>query len=70
MRSQEDLLNILRNGGGLDISVGTRNTDDLVQLARNTRDKATLILRDVGSRANDDLVHISRNANGKIIFVL
>jgi hypothetical protein len=60
MCSQQDLVQIVANGGGLDMKVGPRNQQDLVQLAANAgRSGAKLVLRDVGMRPTTDLVQIA-----------
>jgi len=69
-KTQDELLQIVRNGGGLDLSVGTRSTQDLIQLVQNTKEKATVTLRHVGIRTADELVQISRNSKGSVVFVL
>ena len=65
-----DLVQIAANGGGLDLEAGNLSRDQLVQLARNTREKATMILRGLNSRSTDELVQISRTTTGSVIFVL
>jgi hypothetical protein len=65
-----DLVQIVANGGGLDLQAGNLSTVELVQLARNTLEKSTVILRGLNSRPTDELVQISRNSTGSVIFVL
>jgi hypothetical protein len=70
MRSQQDLVQIVANGGGLDMKVGPRNQQDLVQLAANAgRSGAKFVLRDVGMRPTTDLVQIAANGAGNVVFV-
>jgi hypothetical protein len=70
MRSQQELVQILANGGGLDMKVGTRSQQDLVQLAANAGGSgATLILRDLGMRSSADLVQIAANGKGNVLFI-
>lgn len=65
-----DLVQIAANGGGLDLQAGNLGRDELVQLVRNTNQKATVILRGLHARSTDELVQISRNSAGSVIFVL
>jgi hypothetical protein len=69
-RPIDHLVQIAANGGGLDLDARNLSKDQLIQLARNTNAKATLILRGVGSKSTDELVQISRNTTGNVIFVL
>lgn len=69
-RPIDQLVQIAANGGGLDPDARNLNRDQLVQLARNTSAKATLILRGINSKSTDELVQISRNTTGNVIFVL
>ena len=71
-RSQQDLVQIVMNGGSLDLKAGLRSQQDLVQLASNarTRNDAKIILRDVGKKPTTELVQIATNAPGKITFVI
>jgi hypothetical protein len=69
-RTQDELLQIARNGGGLDFKVGARSTTDLVQLVSNISEKATVILRGLGGRTSAELVQISKNSKGAVILVL
>ncbi|MGA2484998.1 MAG: hypothetical protein ABSF49_03295 [Roseiarcus sp.] len=70
-RLQQELVQIVANGGGLDLRVGFRSQQDLVQLAANARASgATIILRDVGTKATAELVQIAANAQGKVLFVI
>ncbi len=71
MRSQQDLVQILANGGGLDMNVGMRSQQDLVQLAANAgASGGTLILRDLGMRSSADLVQIAADGKGRALFIL
>jgi len=69
MKTQEDLLNILRNGGGIDIQVRTRSKEDLLQLVRNQSQKSPIVLRGLDNMNTDDIVQISRNCAGAVTFV-
>ena len=71
MRPLNDLLQIVRSGGSLDLQAGNLSRDELTELVRNTREnKATVVLRGLDTRSTDELVHISRNSMGSVIFVL
>ncbi len=69
IKSIDDLLQIVRNGGGLDMQVDHRTTPELVQLVSNAKPKSTIILRNANTRPTPDLVHIAANAKGCVIFV-
>ena len=70
-RLQEDLVQIVANGGCLDLTAGVRSQMDLVQLAANAKGKAAkIILRDLGMRSTTDLIQIAANAPGQVTFVL
>lgn len=69
-RPLDDLIQIVRNGGSLDLQAGNLSKDELTDLVRNTSEKATVILRGLNTRAIEELVHISRNSAGRAIFVL
>ena len=68
-RPIDDLVQIARSGGGLDIEAANLDRDQLTRLV-NTGQKATIILRGLSNRSTDELVHISRNSAGNVIFVL
>jgi hypothetical protein len=70
MKTQDELLHIVRNGGSLDFPVGMRSTEELIQIVRNTKEKATVTLRGLGMRTADEFVQISRNSVGNVVFVL
>jgi hypothetical protein len=66
-----DLVEIVRNGGCLDLQAGNLSRDELVELVRNMHQNATVTLRGLNTRATEELVHITRNSNvGTVIFVL
>jgi hypothetical protein len=70
-RSQQDLVQIVANGGDLDLKVGGRDLQDLVQLAASARASgAKIILREVGKKPTAELVQIAANAPGKVTFVI
>jgi hypothetical protein len=69
-QSIDDLVQIARNGGGLDLEAGNLSRDQLVHLAQNASEKATIILHGLNGRPTDELVHIVRNSVGRVIFVL
>lgn len=62
------LIQIVSNGGGLDIDVEERPTAELVRLVSNAAPKSTIILRNANRRPSDDLVQVARNAKGSVIF--
>ena len=68
-RALDDLLQIVRNGGSLDIKADGYSTEDLVQLARNAQENCRIILRGISQKSADELVHICRNGAGKVIIV-
>jgi hypothetical protein len=72
LRSQLDLVQIIANGGSLELNVGSFSQQDLVQLAANLRrhSNAKIIMRNVGLKSTADLVQIAANAPGQVIFVL
>ncbi|SRR6266851_3736674 len=57
-RPLNDLIQIARNGGGLDLQADNFSRDQLIQLVRNTVQKTTVILRGLNSRPTDELVQI------------
>jgi hypothetical protein len=70
-RSQVDLVQIIANGGSIDMAAGGRSQPDLVQLAAHTKTRgAKLTLRDISGRSTMDLVQIAANAPGLVTFVL
>ena len=68
MRTLDDLIHIVRNGGGLDLQAGSYSADDLTHLARNATN-ARIVLRGINHLSTDDLIHIGRNGSGNVIFV-
>jgi hypothetical protein len=66
-KSLDDLVQIVRNGGSLDLQIGGLSTSDLLHLVCNAREKSTLILRGAKARTTEDLLQISRNAVGTVI---
>jgi hypothetical protein len=66
-KSLDDLVQIVRNGGSLDLQIGGLSTSDLLHLVRNAREKSTLILRGAKARTTEDLIQIGRNAVGTVI---
>jgi hypothetical protein len=69
--SQQDLIQIMANGGHLDLKVRHRTQQDLVQLAAIAKKHdARIILRDVGKKQTADLVQIAANAPAKVTFVI
>ena len=68
--SQQDLMQIMANGGHLDLKVGHRTQQDLLLLAAIAKKhNARIILRDVGKKQMADLVQIAANATGKVPFM-
>jgi hypothetical protein len=69
--SQQDLVQIITTGGGLDINAAGRSLQDLVQLALTTSRSGPMItLRGLGGMSTSDLCQIASNSPGKVIFVL
>ena len=69
-RQFNDLLQIVRNGGGLDIHIGGLTRENLVQLVANVKEGSTIILRGSKAMPTDELVQIAANATkGAVIFV-
>jgi hypothetical protein len=67
--SQQDLVQIVANGGSLDLKVGLRSQQDLVQIAANAGGKdVRIILREVGRKSAAELVQIAANAPGRVTF--
>ena len=69
-RPIDDLVQIVLNGGGLDIQAGNLSTDQLTHLTKNNGHKATIILRGLNDRPTAELVQIGKNHGGSVIFVL
>jgi len=69
-RPLEDMIQIVRNGGSLDLQAGNLSRDNLTYLVRNTREKTTIVLRGLSARSTDELVNISANSTGTVIFLL
>jgi hypothetical protein len=69
MRPLNDLLQIVRSGGSLDLQAGNLSTDDLAQLAGNASEKVTLILRGLSTRSTTDLIRIKTLTAATVIFV-
>jgi hypothetical protein len=63
----DDLLQLVRNGGSLDLHIAGLSGADLVQLVRNARVNSTIILRSAKTRTTGELIHITANAVGKVI---
>jgi hypothetical protein len=69
--SQDDLVQIIANRGDLDLKVGTRNQQDLLQLAAiASKSDARIVLRELAVKSAADLVQIAATAPGKITFVI
>jgi hypothetical protein len=69
-RPLDDLIQIVRNGGSLDLQAENLSREQLIQLVANIVAKATVILRGLNARPTDELVQISRNSAGTVIFAL
>jgi hypothetical protein len=68
-KPQDVLVRIVANGGGLDMQVGGKPSDMLVQLATHAKDSgATLIFRGVAGRPAEQLIRIAANGGGRVIF--
>ena len=63
-RPLDDLIQIVRNGGSLDLQAENLSREQLIQLVANIVAKATVILRGLNARPTDELVQISRNSAG------
>jgi hypothetical protein len=68
--SIDDLIQIVRNGGGLELQIGGFTTPQLVQLVSNASTKSTIILHGASGRTPSELVQISANVGGSVIFDL
>jgi hypothetical protein len=64
----EDLLQIVRNGGGIDMEMLGRSIADLVQIVSSAKPNSTIIFRGSSMRPTQDLVQIAQNAVGSVIF--
>jgi hypothetical protein len=70
-KTPEQLINILRAGGGLILDAATRLPDQLTQMAAAAAGSgATLVLRNADYRAPDDLINIAAAGRGRVIFEL
>lgn len=69
-RPIDELVEIVGNGGGLDIQAGNLSTDQLTDLTRHNGHNATIILRGLNDRPTAELVQIGKNHGGTVIFVL
>jgi hypothetical protein len=68
-KPQNVLARIVANGGGLDIEVGAKPGDSLVQLAAlANKSGATLVFRGVSGRPADVLTRIAAAGGGRVIF--
>jgi hypothetical protein len=63
----DDLLQIVRNGGSLELHMAGLSGADLVQLVRNARANSTITLRGAAARTTSELIHIAGNAVGNVI---
>ena len=68
-RLQQDLVQIVMNGGGLELDAQAIPTMLLVQLAANAQASgARLLFRGMGARPTQDLVQIAVNGKGAVVF--
>jgi hypothetical protein len=69
LRSPQELISIVANGGGLDLKVGALSQQELVSIAANARGTVQIILREVGAKSAAELIQIAANAPGQVTFV-
>lgn len=67
-RSVDELCELARCGGSLVIYADTRPVEDLIQIASNLRQGATLTLSGMAMRPTEDLCRIAESAPGKVTF--
>jgi hypothetical protein len=71
MRTHQDLVQIVANGGGLSLKRGFLTAPQLIQLVANAgASGAKLVLRDLGIITQQELVQIAANGKGNVFFVL
>jgi hypothetical protein len=61
------LIQIVSNGGSLDLQIGGLTTPQLVQLVSSARKTSTIILRGAKTRTTPELVQISASAAGMVV---
>ena len=66
--SLEDLIQIARNGGSLEVDGGQFTPENLVQIARNLTDAGKMKVDNSQRFTAADLVQIARNGPGKVTF--
>ncbi|MGD0026829.1 MAG: hypothetical protein ABSC37_19790 [Xanthobacteraceae bacterium] len=64
----DQLIQIARNGGSLEIPGGQFTADDVIQLARNMTEGAILRIHSCNVFTSEQLVQIARNKCGQVIF--
>jgi hypothetical protein len=62
----DDLVFIVRNGGGLTMRGAGRSIDDLLMIVRNATEGSHITFTDMSGRPIDDLVQIVRNKVGLV----
>jgi len=69
MKTTDELIELVRAGGGLVLDAGRRSTDELVRIVTAARKSgSTIILRKVALRKNEALMRISEAGKGHVIF--
>lgn len=67
-RSTEDLIRVVRAGGGLRLTATDRSTDDLVLIASAAADwSVTVTFSGLDDRSTDDLVLIADAGQGSVV---
>ncbi len=66
--SRDELAEIARSGGGLDLHVGKRSMEDLSFIARNMVPGSLFIIRGPASFTLEELSFIARSGNGAVVF--
>ena len=67
-RTTDELCQIARCGGSIVLYADTRPTQDLIQIAMELRQGATLALRGMAMRPVEDLRRIGKAAPGRVSF--
>ena len=68
-RQAEDILKIIKAGGGVILSARYQITENLIAFARaSSSHKSTIILKDTDNLETDDLVNIARAGQGNVVF--
>jgi hypothetical protein len=64
----DQLVQIARNGGSLEIPAGQFTADNVVQLARNMTEGSILRIHNSNAFTAEQLVQIARSKSGQVIF--